>query len=119
MKYTRAFTLLEVLVALVIVAVAVAALARAGSQAIDSQFHLEERTLAVWVADNLLSELRLESRVETGTRQGVSAMGGRDWYWDMLIQPAPGEQLLRVDVAVYGSTARRDPMLTHTGFLPR
>lgn len=119
MKASRAFTLLEVLIALVVVAVAVAALARAGSQAIDSQFHLEERTMAVWVADNLLSELRLESGIETGSRQGVSAMGGRDWHWDMLIQPAPGDQLLRVDVAVYDSSARRDPMLTHTGFLPR
>lgn len=118
MKSVRAFTLLEVLVALVVVAVAVAALARAGSQAIDSQFHLEERTQAVWVADNLLSELRLESRVETGSRQGVSAMGQRDWHWDMLIQPAPGGQMLRVDVAVYTASSRREPILTHTGFLP-
>lgn len=118
MKRLRAFTLLEVLVALVVVAVAVAALARAGAQAIDSQFHLEERTLAIWVADNLLSELRLEARVESGSRQGVSTMGQRDWYWDMLIQPAPGGQLLRVDVAVYVSSARREPILTHTGFLP-
>ena len=119
MKSVRAFTLLEVLVALVVVAVALAALARAGSQAIDSQFQLEERTLAIWVADNLLSELRLEARVDTGSRQGISTMGQRDWHWDMLIQPAPGDQLLRVDVAVYASSARRDPILTHTGFCRR
>ena len=118
MKPMRAFTLLEVLVALVVVAVAVAALARAGSQAINSQFQLEERTLAIWVADNQLSELRLEASVDPGSRQGVSTMGQREWYWDMLIQPAPGGQLLRVDVAVYGSSVRRDPILTHTGFLP-
>jgi general secretion pathway protein I len=117
MRRARAFSLLEVLVALVVVAVAVAALARAGSQAIDSQFHLEERTLAVWVADNLLAELRLEARVDSGSRQGVTTMGQRDWHWDMLIQPAPGGQMLRVDVAVYTTSARREPVLTHTGFL--
>ncbi|QOC23137.1 type II secretion system minor pseudopilin GspI [Wenzhouxiangella sp. AB-CW3] len=117
MKSTRAFTLLEVLVALAVVAVAIAALARAGSQAIDSQFHLEERTMAVWVADNVLAELRLESRVETGSRQGVSDMGEREWYWDVLVQEAPGGQLLRADVAVYTHSDRRDPILTHTGFL--
>jgi general secretion pathway protein I len=47
-------------------------------------------------------------------------MGGRDWYWDALVQPAPGEVMLRMDVAVYADgPARETPLLTHTGFLPR
>lgn len=118
MSRARGFTLLEVLVALVVVAVAVAALARAGSQTINGQAHVESRTLALWVADNLLAELRLETAIVPGRRQGVSPMGRRDWHWDMLVQPAPGGELLRVDLVVYESGARRSPVLTHTGFLP-
>lgn len=117
MKRRRGFTLLEVLVALVVVAVAVAALGRAGSQVLDGQAEMEERSLALWVADNALAELRLESGVATGRRQGTSEMGGRTWYWEMLIQPAPGEELLRVDVAVHSDQARSEPVTLHTGFV--
>ncbi len=113
------FTLLEVLVALVIVAVALAALARAGSQALNAQAALEERTLALWVADNVVAEIRLEGVSAPGRRQGQRRMGERDWVWQALIQPAPGEQLLRVDVAVYRESVSATPVLTHTGFLAR
>lgn len=114
----RGFTLLEVLVALVVVAVALAALARAGAQALDTQLALEERTFALWVADNVLAELRLEGVTDSGRRQGQHRMGDRDWAWQALIQPAPGGELIRVDVAVYGDASRSTPLLTHTGFLP-
>ncbi len=111
------FTLLEVLVALVVVAVAVAALGRAGSQVLDSQAELERRTWALWVADNALSELQLEVGVSPGQRQGSAQMGGRSWYWTMLIQPAPGGELLRVDVAVRDRPGADSPVVMHTGFL--
>jgi general secretion pathway protein I len=115
----RGFTLLEVLVALVIVAVALAALARAGSQALNAQAALEERTLALWVADNVLAEIRLEGVSVPGRRQGQRRMGERDWAWQALIQPAPGDELMRVDVAVFGGSTSAAPILTHTGFLAR
>jgi general secretion pathway protein I len=113
----RGFTLLEVLVALVVVAVAVAALGRAGSQVLDSQAELEQRTWALWVADNALSELRLEPGSPSGQRRGSAEMGGRTWFWEMLIQPAPGGDLLRVDVAVYTERQADSPVVLHTGFL--
>jgi hypothetical protein len=46
-------------------------------------------------------------------------MGERDWRWEMLIEPAPGGELLRVDVAVYGDDDDASPVVMHTGFLPR
>ncbi len=116
---TAGFTLLEVLVALVVVAVALAALARAGAQALDAQAALEERTLALWVADNVLADMRLEGVPTSGRRQGRQPMADREWTWQALIQLAPGEELIRVDVAVYASSAQDSPILTHTGFLPR
>lgn len=117
MRTRAGFTLLEVLIALVVVAVAVAALGRAGSRVLEGQSEMEERSLALWVADNALAELRLESGVSTGRRQGTSEMGGRTWYWEMLVQPAPGEELLRVDVAVHRDAARSRAVTFHTGFV--
>jgi len=117
MRRLAGFTLLEVLVALVVVAVAVAALGRAGSQVLDSQAELEQRSWALWVADNALAEVQLEPAVATGRRRGSAEMGERSWYWEMLIQPAPGGELLRVDVAVYDTSERGSPLIMHTGFL--
>lgn len=117
-RTVRGFTLLEVLIALLVVAIAVAALARVGSQALDTQFESEQRTLALWVADNQIAELRLEPPASSDRRQGSSRMGGREWYWDVLVQPTPGEQMLRVDVAVFADPRRTEPVLSHTGFLP-
>jgi len=116
--FARGFTLLEVLVALVVVAIAVAALARIGSQSLDTQFQIEQRTLALWVADNVIAELRLDPPGASGRRQGSSPMGRQEWAWDALIQPAPGNEMLRVDVVVFSDNARSAPILTHTGFLP-
>lgn len=114
----RGFTLLEVLVALVVVAVAVASLARVGSLAINGQYDNEQRTMALWVADNLIAEMRLETPGQTGRRQGSTRLGDRDWHWDALVQPTPGGDMLRVDVAVYRDRSRSAPILSHTGFLP-
>ncbi len=114
----RGFTLLEVLVALLVVAVALGALARSGAQSLDTQSALEDRTLALWVADAVLAEIRLDQANASGRFQGERRMGERDWAWQALIQPAPGGELIRVDVAVYPESLGEQPVLTHTGFLP-
>lgn len=116
LRPTRGFTLLEVLVALAVVAIALAALARAASQAIETQGALEERSLAVWVADRVLAEIQLEATLSPGRRQGQDRLGNRDWHWDALVQPTPGGELMRIDVAVYAERSRSTPLLTHTGF---
>ena len=59
MKRVRAFTLIEVLVALAIVAVALAAGMRALAQSADGASSLKARTLALWVAQNRLANAQL------------------------------------------------------------
>lgn len=115
----RGMTLMEVLVALAVVAIAVAALARVGAQALDTQYQLQQRTLALWVADNQMAELRLEAPLAAGRRQGRVQMAEQDWHWEALIQPAPGGELLRVDLVVFAAGQPDQPLLTHSGFLPR
>lgn len=118
MSRPRGFTLIEVLVALVVVAVAIGALARAGSQSLEVQRQLELRTAALWVADNQLAAISLQRPLHPGPRQGTETLDGRDWNWEARVQPAPGGDLWRVDVLVF-ETGRDRPVLTHTGFLPR
>lgn len=117
--HRNGFTLLEVLVALVVVAIALGSLVRAGGLALGAQADIETRTQALWVADNVLAEARLGRQVAPGRRQGDAVQGGRTWYWESLTEAAPGGELVRVDVLVFTDSSRNEPVFTHTGFLPR
>ena len=79
------FTLVEVMVALAVVAVALPALLVTLSQQLDGLRYLEDRTHAQWVAANRLAELRLvvgaKGSLQTGRVSGTEEMAGRSWYW--------------------------------------
>ena len=79
------FTLVEVMVALAVVAVALPALLLTLSQQLDGLRYLEDRTHAQWVAANRLAELRLvvgaKGSLHTGRVSGTVEMAGRSWYW--------------------------------------
>ena len=79
------FTLVEVMVALAVVAVALPALLVTLSQQLDGLRYLEDRTHAQWVAANRLAELRLvlgaKGSLQTGQVSGSEDLAGRSWYW--------------------------------------
>jgi len=114
-------TLIEVLVALAIVSVAVLALARSGGQALDTQYELEQRTLAMWVADHVLAQIELSDEAAPGQRTGEMTMANRTWFWRAVIQPTPDQAMLRVDVVIEDrGDARGDgvtPIVVQTGFV--
>lgn len=101
------FTLIEVLVALVVVAVALVALVRAASVQVTSFDALRERTLAGWVASNVLVETRLAtSQPPTGRSDGRVRLAGRDWRWLREVKATPDLGIRRVDVSVYLGDAK-------------
>ena len=79
------FTLVEVMVALAVVAVALPALLVTLSQQLDGLRYLEDRAHAQWVAANRLAELRLvvgaKGSLQTGRISGTEELAGRSWYW--------------------------------------
>lgn len=111
----RGFTLMEVLVAVAVLAIALAAAIRVGSQTAINTVELRERTYAGWVADNALA--RIEAGIEPlsgpGQRRGKMELGDQAWEWQLTAETAdpplpmainlPG--LLRLDVTVYRAGA--------------
>ena len=79
----RGFTLVEILVALAIVAVALAAGMRALAQAADGATALKARTLALWVAQNRLAAAQLADRLAAapGARDGDATQAGARFVW--------------------------------------
>ncbi len=81
----RGFTLIEVLVALAIIAIALPALMVSIGQQLDGTAYIRDKTIAQWVALNKMAELRLANNV-TGKlpenkSSGKEEVANRDWYW--------------------------------------
>ncbi|MGB5444779.1 MAG: type II secretion system minor pseudopilin GspI [Psychromonas sp.] len=79
-KYTG-MTLLEVLLALVILSTAGLAVMNAASGAINNQRYLQDKTFALWIASNSLVELKLEKQWPSQTWKDESVdFAGSTWY---------------------------------------
>jgi general secretion pathway protein I len=116
---TRGFTLIEVLVALVIVALGMSAVLAALASAADSTGRLRDKSLAEWIALNQLSLVRLNL---SAPREGSSAedvdYAGRKWRWHSLIEKTEIPGLLRITVKVRqgGDDAAADWLASAVGF---
>jgi len=111
------FTLLEVLIALLILALALFALSRTAAIQVNSFDALRERTVAGWLAADVLERTRLSTPFPPpGKSDGRRRFGGRDWRWQVTVQDTPVATLRRLDVRVYLNSERTTPMATLTGF---
>lgn len=116
MNRARGFTLIEVLIALAVVALALLALTRAATVQVRSFDGLQERTLAGWVAANTLTETRLASAFPpTGRSEGRTRLGERDWRWTREVEATPDPGIRRIDIRVFAGEAR-EPSATLSGF---
>jgi len=101
-KRVSGFTLLEVLVALAVLAIAMGAIIRAATQSIATTADLREQTLAGWVALNTVNRWLLDAKPwpEEGTRSGDSELAGRTWRWEARFAKTADPDLRRLDVTV-------------------
>lgn len=97
----RGFTLLEVMIALAIFAVLSAAVMSASQFVLGQSARLETRLFAVWLADNHLSDLRLQNQpLIPGRQLLLKRFAQRDWRLEQQIIDEPGSGLLKVLVSV-------------------
>lgn len=120
MRSVRGFTLIEVLVALAILAVALGASVRAAGDQARSQGILRDSTYARWVGANVVAETRInEPWPQLGVRDGQMQMAARDWRWRLTVSETPEADMRRLDVQVFAGTESleaRDPVVSVSGF---
>jgi general secretion pathway protein I len=120
-RLPRGFTLVEVLVALMIVAIGLAALLVAVSGTARTSGYLRDKTLAQWIALNRLTEVRLNSnnKFAQNTDTAEVKFAGRTWHYDTRYFDTSISTMKRVVVRVYLGDAKTkgNPLAESTSFL--
>ena len=97
----RGFTLLEVLVALAILAITMGALIKVTDSYAFNAGYLQEKTLAQWIAENKAVEYHLMKEFPAvGSKTGETEMARVDWQWRVKVSNTDDKRLRRLDISV-------------------
>ncbi len=100
-RNARGFTLIEVLIAVFVLGFALAAIITSTGRYGASAAVLREKTLALWVAHNRLTEIGLEPGwPAVGKSDGDAELADLDWRWDVTVSETPDPRVRRVDITV-------------------
>lgn len=106
---TRGFTLIEVLVALAIVAIGMAAVLEALTSSANTAAYLQDKTFAQWVALNRLETVRLTGTFPaTGTSNDTSDYAGRSWQWQQKVTATKFTGVRQIEIDVRPADSQED-----------
>lgn len=105
----QGFTLLEVLVALIVVAVALTTLIKATGDIANNTHYMRNKALAHWVAMNRLAELQTEPKwLDVGTDKEEIEIDGTEWRWLQKVEDTPDQYIRRIHIRVAPAEDRLD-----------
>lgn len=111
-KTSKGFTLVEVLVALAVLAIALPALLFNIAEQISSLDYMREKSMAHWVAMNKMTELRLQNEyldyLPSDKKEGSVMLAEREWFWTLETKKTLSEIVLRVDIKVRKTDDEKD-----------
>ena len=98
----KGFTLLEVMFALIFIAITMGAVIESGANSALRSSYLKEKTIASWVAQNRLALYRAKKTwSNVSNKSGVVDMAGVQWRWKMKISKTDEPLMRRIDVDGY------------------
>jgi general secretion pathway protein I len=103
MRYrcSSGFTLIEVMIALAIVALGMMGISKAINDYAVAATYVEEKTLASWIATNKLTELSVAATwPSVGDYEEDVEFAGQQWRCEIVVEETQVANLHRVDVSV-------------------
>jgi len=114
------FTLIEVLVALAVIAIGLVAVLAVAARSGRVDSDLQQQTFAAWVASNQLERMRLSPKwPDIGESDGKVTLADQDWKWKATVVKTQDADLRRVTISVATADAPDDPVTRLLGFLGR
>jgi general secretion pathway protein I len=102
MKKKRGFTLLEVMIALLVITLGMGAVINTTGESGWKSAQLKQGTIANWVAQNQIAEYRAKRTWNNATKKsGEVEMANTEWVWQMKISKTDDPSLRRLDVDVF------------------
>lgn len=97
----KGFTLIEVIVAVAVIAFGLAATIKTVSTVTRNTAYLNEKVIATWVAQNAMAlyELDIESDANEET-SGSEEVAGIEWYWTKVLIDTEDPDIQRVEIEV-------------------
>lgn len=119
-RHENGFTLIEVMVALTIIALSLGAIiTSSGSQASQATY-LKQKTIAHWVALNEITKLQIsDTWPDTGSTDGSTEMVNQEWYWTRVVLKTEDENSRQARFQVYSDKDRENSLTSLTAYFIR
>lgn len=112
----KAFTLLEVLVALAVLTMGLATVIKVAAGQASQLAYLKDKTIALWVANNRANEIQLDEWPSTGTTNGHEFMANQEWSWKVTVSNTADKDLRRLDIEVNRENNEGEPVVRFISF---
>ena len=100
-KLQRGFTLIEVMLAMAVFAIAGVALLGGADNNFRNLAHLETKIIANWVASNQLVETSLDkSWPPKNNKKGKVELAGREWFWQQKVVKTEDKNMRSVEMEI-------------------
>jgi general secretion pathway protein I len=100
--YQHGFTLIEVMIALSVVAIGLMAVLKAINDEVGGVNLTQNKMIALWVLENKVSEIRLNSILpETGINQGQQLLFNQTWHWQTNTSMTANTKIRKVEVSIF------------------
>lgn len=101
-KKTQGFTLIEVLLALAVIAIALTAMLKATAQNIENTHRIKEKTISHWIAMQGVSMIQLKLVQVTPSQEStqVTTMLDQKWYWRAKVSSTPIKKMQQITISV-------------------
>ncbi len=101
-KTITGFTLIEVLLALAVIAIALTALLKVTAQNVDNTRRIKEKTISHWIAMQGVSMVQLNLIQVNQSVESTQAttMFGQKWYWRAKLSNTPIKKVQRITLTV-------------------
>jgi len=116
-RHTRGMTLIEVLVALVIIAVALSAAIRSVNAGVVNTDYLKQKSFAHWVAMNQVAEQQVTLFDGAQDEWTQVEMAGQDWHINTKVIVTDAPSILRVETKVYRHRDGQSPLSSMVSFV--